>query len=180
MTYEKHPYGEPYKWINISNCTIPYWKIGKGPDLVFVHGWPLDSQTWRNVVSRLSQTHCCHLFDLPGAGLSRWDSFLELRFPELALSTAEVPIPKWKSVRMDSFLWVTTRGGGIARLAAVQTDRNVLGFCYGEHGNTETLFPYVPSPLRPGSTPLCGRHLSRGLQSRDDSTILFSWTSLDR
>jgi len=38
-------------------------------DLVFVHGWPLHAETWRNVVKNLPN-HRCHLIDLPGCGNS--------------------------------------------------------------------------------------------------------------
>ena len=41
---------EPDRWIDLPDCTLPYWTVGQGPDLVFVHGWPVDARTWRRVV----------------------------------------------------------------------------------------------------------------------------------
>ena len=36
------PYGTPMTMLELEDCRLPYWRIGSGPDLVFVHGWPLD------------------------------------------------------------------------------------------------------------------------------------------
>jgi len=64
---------QPTRWLEFDDCELPYWRIGTGPNLVLVHGWPVDSRTFRNLLPRLSQRYCCHLVDLPGAGLSKWD-----------------------------------------------------------------------------------------------------------
>lgn len=60
----------PVRMIDIGSASIAYRKIGSGPDLVFVHGWPLDSNTFRDLAPRLAGSFTCHLFDLPGAGAS--------------------------------------------------------------------------------------------------------------
>ena len=62
--------GTPHRMVDIGHSRMAYWKFGHGPDLVLVHGWPLDSATFRNVLPRLSQQFTCHLFDLPGVGQS--------------------------------------------------------------------------------------------------------------
>lgn len=66
------PLGAPTRMLELGDCALPYWRIGSGPDVVLVHGWPLDSRTWRHLVPQLSQHYTCHLIDLPGAGQSRW------------------------------------------------------------------------------------------------------------
>jgi pimeloyl-[acyl-carrier protein] methyl ester esterase len=43
---------------------------GKGPDLVFLHGWAMHSGIWGSVRDRLAQQFRLHLVDLPGHGLS--------------------------------------------------------------------------------------------------------------
>ncbi|MEJ7733141.1 MAG: alpha/beta hydrolase [Polyangiaceae bacterium] len=60
----------PHRRVDIGHSRMAYWKFGQGPDLVLVHGWPLDSATFRNILPRLSQQFTCHLFDLPGVGQS--------------------------------------------------------------------------------------------------------------
>lgn len=62
----------PTDTIELDDCTLPYYRTGSGPDVVLVHGWPLDSRTWRNLLPRLSAKYTCHMFDMPGTGRSVW------------------------------------------------------------------------------------------------------------
>ncbi len=55
------------KIINVDGVDIWYERSGSGPDVVLVHGWPLTTKTWRNIVPRLDG-YTCHRFDMPGAG----------------------------------------------------------------------------------------------------------------
>ncbi|MGH3581690.1 MAG: alpha/beta fold hydrolase, partial [Mycobacterium sp.] len=43
-----------------------------GPDVLFVHGWPVSSATFRTLLPYLVDHVSCHLIDLPGAGSSRF------------------------------------------------------------------------------------------------------------
>jgi pimeloyl-[acyl-carrier protein] methyl ester esterase len=51
--------------------------IGRGPDLVLLHGWGVHSGVWSTVLPRLAATNRVHLVDLPGHGRSpgaaSWD-----------------------------------------------------------------------------------------------------------
>lgn len=60
----------PTRMIDIGHARVAYRRIGSGPDLVFVHGWPLDSNTFRDIAPRLARSFTCHLLDLPGSGAS--------------------------------------------------------------------------------------------------------------
>lgn len=64
-------YQTPPTWIDIGSAEIAYWRVGQGPELVFLHGWPVHSSTYRELVPLLSDSFTCHLFDLPGAGQTR-------------------------------------------------------------------------------------------------------------
>ena len=44
-------------------------KQGKGPDLIFLHGWKQDKNYWRPLISQLDQNFTCWLVDLPGFDL---------------------------------------------------------------------------------------------------------------
>ena len=55
--------------LDIGSSQLGYRKVGNGPDIVFVHGWPLHRETWRNVVAHLPD-YTCHMIDLPGSGTS--------------------------------------------------------------------------------------------------------------
>lgn len=60
----------PMRFIDVGHSLLAYWRFGTGPDLVFVHGWPLHSATFRGVISRLADAFTCHVVDLPAAGQS--------------------------------------------------------------------------------------------------------------
>ena len=59
------------KEIDVGHSKLAYWRQGSGPDLVLIHGWPLHSGTFRNLLPKLSERFTCHLIDLPGAGRTR-------------------------------------------------------------------------------------------------------------
>jgi haloalkane dehalogenase len=61
-------------YVEVGGAKLAHRQLGEGPDLVFVHGWPLHGLTWRHVARALSSRYRCHLFDLPGAGESQWSS----------------------------------------------------------------------------------------------------------
>ena len=46
-----------------------YRRVGVGPDVLFVHGWPVSGATFRTLLPHLVDHVTCHVVDLPGAGL---------------------------------------------------------------------------------------------------------------
>ncbi|HJK97723.1 MAG TPA: alpha/beta hydrolase [Polyangiaceae bacterium LLY-WYZ-14_1] len=64
----------PEKYIDVEGgSAVAYRRVGTGPDVLFVHGWPVTSGTYRRLLPRLAPHVTCHLIDLPGAGHSRFD-----------------------------------------------------------------------------------------------------------
>lgn len=64
--------------------------LGRGPDVVLLHGWGMNGAVWRPVVERLAEYFCLHLVDLPGHGrspmsepadLEAWAEVLDCAFP---------------------------------------------------------------------------------------------------
>ena len=53
---------------------VAYRRVGTGPDVLFVHGWPVSSATFRLLLPHLVDHVTCHLVDLPGAGSSRYSA----------------------------------------------------------------------------------------------------------
>ena len=51
---------------------VAYRVVGTGPDVLFVHGWPVSGATYRTLLPHLADHVTCHLIDLPGAGSSRF------------------------------------------------------------------------------------------------------------
>lgn len=58
--------------------TLAYRRVGQGPDVLFVHGWPVSGATFRNLLPHLTPHVTCHLIDLVGAGSSSFDRRVEI------------------------------------------------------------------------------------------------------
>jgi haloalkane dehalogenase len=56
--------------VSCGGGTIHYTDVGHGPVLLFVHGGPAWSFTWRGLIARLSDAFRCVALDLPGFGSS--------------------------------------------------------------------------------------------------------------
>lgn len=64
----------PDDFIEVEKGALAYRKVGKGPDVLFVHGWPVSGATYRRLIPFLSQHVTCHFIDLVGAGNSRFEN----------------------------------------------------------------------------------------------------------
>lgn len=51
---------------------VAYRRVGSGPDVLFVHGWPVSGATFRLLLPHLVDDVTCHVIDLPGSGSSRF------------------------------------------------------------------------------------------------------------
>ena len=53
---------EPDRWIPVGDARpdgthaseVAYRKVGSGPDVLFVHGWPASAATWRGLLPHLA------------------------------------------------------------------------------------------------------------------------------
>lgn len=62
----------PARFLDVGDgAEVAYRSVGSGPDVLFVHGWPVSSATFRLLLPHLADRMTCHLIDLPGAGSSR-------------------------------------------------------------------------------------------------------------
>src|SRR5690242_6963543 len=60
---------------------LPCRRVGEGPALLFVHGFPLSGHTWRHLVGPFSKHFTCYVPDLPGMGESDWTDATDFSFP---------------------------------------------------------------------------------------------------
>ena len=63
---------EPDRFLDVGSGEVAYRTLGSGPDVLFVHGWPVSGATFRTLLPYLADHVTCHLIDLPGAGSSRF------------------------------------------------------------------------------------------------------------
>jgi pimeloyl-ACP methyl ester carboxylesterase len=62
----------PDRFLDVGSGEVAYRTVGTGPDVLFVHGWPVSGATFRCLLPHLADHITCHLVDLPGAGSSRY------------------------------------------------------------------------------------------------------------
>jgi pimeloyl-ACP methyl ester carboxylesterase len=119
---------QPHALVDAGHGRLAYWRFGRGPDVVLVHGWPLHAATFRHLGPRLAPRFTLHLFDLPGAGRSEWQGSLALPAMATALRAAidRLALGRYTLVAHDS-------GAVFARLVAAD-DARVDGLIMG---NTE-------------------------------------------
>ena len=94
--------------------------VGSGPDVLFVHGWPVHGATFRRLLPHLVEHVTCHLVDLPGAGSSRYDTNTDLSIANHVTSVRR----SVELLELDSVAVVGHDSGGmIARHAMTGNDR---------------------------------------------------------
>jgi pimeloyl-ACP methyl ester carboxylesterase len=64
---------EPDRFLDVGAGAAAYRRVGAGPDVLFVHGWPVSGATFRLLLPHLVEHVTCHVIDLPSAGSSRFD-----------------------------------------------------------------------------------------------------------
>jgi haloalkane dehalogenase len=65
---------EPSRFLDVGAGEVAYRNVGSGPDVLFVHGWPVSGATFRTLLPHLVDHVTCHVIDLPGAGSSRFEA----------------------------------------------------------------------------------------------------------
>jgi haloalkane dehalogenase len=127
----------PEKFINVGIGEAAYRKVGTGPDVLFVHGWPVSGATFRKLLPYLADHVTCHVIDLPGAGQSKFDDSSPLSMKGHLDSISRVI----DSLGVDRIAVVGHDSGGlISRHAAVADDRiTALGLINTEQSQGMTL-----------------------------------------
>jgi haloalkane dehalogenase len=70
----------PPKFLDLAPARVAYRRVGEGPPLLFVHGWPLTSYSFRHLLPALAERFTCILPDLPGLGETEWRPTTDFRF----------------------------------------------------------------------------------------------------
>ena len=107
------------RFLELPHGRLAYYRFGRGPDVVMVHGWPLHAATYRHVIPALAERYTLHLFDLPGTGrTTEWTGAISLwEHPAtVRAAIAQLGLARFAFVGQDS-------GGAIARIAAAGDPR---------------------------------------------------------
>lgn len=112
------PYGQVMlthkEFVDIGHTRVAYSRTGSGPDVLFIHGWPLNGTTWRHVVPEMDG-YTSWVIDLPGAGSSRATEETPLTMPGHVETVVKIIDELGLS---DVVLVGQDSGGMIARYAA--------------------------------------------------------------
>ena len=111
---------EPDRFLDIGpgKGQVAYRRVGTGPDVLFVHGWPVNSATFRLLLPHLVDHVTCHLVDLPGAGASKFTADTDLSIANHIHSVRRVV----DLLELDSVAVVGHDSGGMISRHAVAGD----------------------------------------------------------
>jgi pimeloyl-ACP methyl ester carboxylesterase len=110
----------PDRFLDVGAGEVAYRRVGSGPDVLFVHGWPVSGATFRLLLPHLVDHVTCHVLDLPSAGDSRFDSGTTLTIDQHIESVRRVV----DLLELDAVAVVGHDSGGmIARHAMVGDPR---------------------------------------------------------
>ena len=111
---------DPQSYLDVGAGEVAYRRVGTGPDVLFVHGWPVSGATFRGLLPHLADHVTCHVIDLPSAGSSRVTATTPLSIAQHITSVRRVvdllDLDRVAVVGHDS-------GGMIARHAMAGDDR---------------------------------------------------------
>jgi haloalkane dehalogenase len=80
----------PDRFLDVGAGEVAYRRVGTGPDVLFVHGWPVNGATFRTLLPHLADHVTCHVIDLPGTGSSRFKSATTLSIAQQIESVRRV------------------------------------------------------------------------------------------
>ena len=111
---------EPDRFLDVGAGEVALRTVGTGPDVLFVHGWPVSGATFRTLLPHLAEHVTCHIIDLPGAGSSRFSPDTPITIDQQIQNVRRVidllGVDRLAVVGHDS-------GGMIARHAVAGDDR---------------------------------------------------------
>jgi pimeloyl-ACP methyl ester carboxylesterase len=111
----------PDRHIDGGAGAVAYRRVGAGPDVLFVHGWPVSGATFRGLLPHLAPHVTCHLIDLVGAGQSRFDRSTRIDLRQHIASIRRVV----DALGLESFAAVGHDSGGLMARHAMAGDRRL-------------------------------------------------------
>jgi haloalkane dehalogenase len=107
---------------NIEDATLSVRRSGKGPALIFIHGYMVNGYTWRYLIPELSKTYTCYIVESAGFGDTKWTKESDFSFT----AHANRYIQLFKKLKLSKYSLVAhDTGGSIARMIAISEKDNV-------------------------------------------------------
>lgn len=115
---------EPHRHLDVGGGALALRSVGTGPDVVFVHGWPVSGATFRLLLPHLAPHVTCHVVDLLGAGSSRFVGAGPLSIDRHIETVRRVP----DLLGLERFAVVAHDSGGMIARHAFAGDPRVTAF----------------------------------------------------
>ena len=168
----------PDAFLDVGAGDVAYRRVGQGPDVLFVHGWPVSGATFRKLLPRLSRHVTCHVIDFPGAGSSRFDAETPLTVDQHIATVRRVV----ELLGLDHFAVVGHDSGGLIARHALAGDHRVSG--HGAHRHrtaqrTQLALPFVhrhQAPSRGGWSTGLDRRSAEAATRASSCSGTASWT----
>ena len=143
--------------VTLPQGRVAYRESGDGDPLLFIHGWPVSSLTWRKVIPALESSYRCIAVDLMGIGETEASLDGDFSMPAQARMLAAfldaLELPSATLIAHDS-------GATIARILAADQPQRVprlILFDTEVPGHVIRYFVFLQKVLRlPGSDRLLG------------------------
>lgn len=111
----------PERILDVGAGGVAHRRVGSGPGVLFVHGWPVSGATFRSLLPHLVDHVTCHVIDLPGAGSSRFDATTTLTVSQHVRSVRRVV----DLLDLDDVAVVGHDSGGLIARHAFAGDRRL-------------------------------------------------------
>jgi pimeloyl-ACP methyl ester carboxylesterase len=152
---------EPDRLIDVGTGKVAYRVVGNGPDVLFVHGWPVSGATFRRLLPNLADHVTCHVIDLVGSGSSEFSAQTPMSFENHIRSVRSVV----DQLGLNSVAVVGHDSGGLISRHAMAGDPRLRALGLIDTEQSTGLSREFKSFITSGRTPgfgavlgwLCGR-----------------------
>jgi len=152
--------------------------IGKGPNLVLLHGWGFSSDIFQNLIEKYKKSYCITVIDLPGHGRSDdVDGGLESWCEELIQFIPNKSILLGWSLGGLLSIYIATRIQ-LEHLILVAATPSLVNHENRKIGINSEIFHQFAINLKNDSTKILKRFVS--LQSKDKSQILELYAAIQK
>lgn len=168
----------PTRLLDVGDGQVAYRRVGTGPDVLFVHGWPASGATFRLLLPHLAPHVTCHVLDLVGAGSSTFG-------PDTRVSLDRHVAAVRRSLdllALDDVAVVAHDSGGLIARHALAGDQRVRAWGLIDteqpQGLTWRFRLFLSAPLLPFFEPVFGKVL--GARRLRRSPLLLGGAFCDR
>lgn len=127
--------------VTVGSTRIAFRRHGRGPVLLFIHGWPFNSTGWEPLATILGEHFTCLMPDSPGLGESEWSPETDFSMPGHARTMRAfcdaLGVERYAVVAHDT-------GATIARLMAVDEPERVTALVLLNTEMPNHRPPFVP------------------------------------